>query len=113
MAEGSASEVLDVNFEVGIILPRGTPARSGVMHSMSSIPRARSHCAASFQLLTPRAERRLGGTVATFETCLEALSGVFLAGIKHRHRVDRNCYHSRSLAIGEGGGVDFRLLMEK
>jgi len=78
-----------VNFEVGIILPRGTPARSGVMHSMSSIPRARSHCAASFQFATPRADLRPGGTIGAFETGMEAFSGVFLAGIKHRIWVDR------------------------
>jgi len=42
-AEGNASEVLDVNFEDGIILPRATPAWSGVMHSTSWMPRHSSH----------------------------------------------------------------------
>src|SRR5690348_9235255 len=53
-AEGKASEVLEVNFFVGIILPRATPAWSGVMHSMSSMPRHSSQPRASFQLRTPR-----------------------------------------------------------
>ena len=53
-AEGSASDVLDVNFFDGIILPRATPAWSGVMHSMSSIPRHSSQSPTSFQFFTPR-----------------------------------------------------------
>src|SRR5690242_19972034 len=53
-AEGSASEVLEVNFFDGIILPRATPAWSGVMHSMSSMPRHSSQALASFQFFTPR-----------------------------------------------------------
>ncbi len=53
-AEGRASDVLEVNFFDGIILPRATPAWSGVMHSMSSIPRQSSQAVASFQLRTPR-----------------------------------------------------------
>ena len=53
-AEGSASEVLEVNFLDGIILPRATPAWSGVMHSMSSMPRHSSQSPTSFQFLTPR-----------------------------------------------------------
>src|SRR5689334_11914556 len=53
-ADGSASEVLEVNFFEGIILPRATPAWSGVMHSMSSMPRHSSHSSASRQFLTPR-----------------------------------------------------------
>ena len=53
-ADGSASEVLEVNFFDGIILPRATPAWSGVMHSMSSMPRHSSQAATSFQCLTPR-----------------------------------------------------------
>ena len=47
-AEGSASEVLEVNFFDGIILPRATPAWSGVMHSMSSMPRHSSQGADFF-----------------------------------------------------------------
>ena len=53
-AEGRASEVFEVNFLVGIILPRATPAWSGVMHSMSSMPRHSSQAPASFQFFTPR-----------------------------------------------------------
>ncbi len=53
-AEGSASDVLEVNFFDGIILPRATPAWSGVMHSMSSMPRHSSQSPTSFQFFTPR-----------------------------------------------------------
>nr|WP_277569154.1 hypothetical protein [Mesorhizobium ciceri] len=38
----------------GIILPRATPAWSGVMHSISSMPRHASQAPTSFQFFTPR-----------------------------------------------------------
>jgi hypothetical protein len=60
-AEGSDSEVLEVNFDDGIILPRATPAKSGVMHSMSSIPRTLSHSLAWVQFSTPRLMSRYLG----------------------------------------------------
>jgi hypothetical protein len=45
---------------------------------------------------------------------VEAFSGVFLAGMKHRICVDRSLHHNRSLAIGEGENRDrFRHMMEK
>ena len=64
-AEGRASEVLEVNFFDGIILPRATPAWSGVMHSMSSMPRHSSHSLTCFQSFTPRKflHRRVRGCV--------------------------------------------------
>ena len=80
--------MLEVNFEVGIILPRGTPARSGVMHSISSMPRAFSQRAASFQSATPRAEAGEESTVGFFArlvlllwVLLAAFMDIFLAGI--------------------------------
>ena len=72
-ADGSASEVFEVNFFDGIILPRATPAWSGVMHSMSSMPRHSSQAPDFLPVLdaalvlhesgragTPRAARRIG-----------------------------------------------------
>ncbi|MNT32840.1 hypothetical protein D3C72_1687410 [compost metagenome] len=73
-----------MNFEVGIILPRGTPARSGVMHSMSSMPRALSQAAASFQVLTPRVELMSGGMLAFFDAAPLGLSIFFFGGMSHR-----------------------------
>src|SRR5690554_5374052 len=62
--DGSASDVLEMNFFDGIILPRATPAWSGVMHSMSSMPRQSSHSVACFQSLTPREFCRNAGVRA-------------------------------------------------
>ncbi|MDK4742122.1 hypothetical protein ACXHXG_03935 [Rhizobium sp. LEGMi198b] len=45
---------------------------------------------------------------------MEAFSGVFFAGIKHRICVDRRFHHNGSLPIGEGENrSDFRHMMEK
>jgi hypothetical protein len=84
MADGSASEVFEVNFELGIILPRGTPARSGVMHSISSMPRARKNCAASFQDATPRRDPGSGGDFFEEGTFLAGFSVVFFGDMTHR-----------------------------
>ena len=54
--EGRASAEESRNLLDGIILPRTTPAKSGVMHSTSSMPRERSHNAASSIVATPRVE---------------------------------------------------------
>ncbi len=84
MAEGRASEVLEVNFDDGIILPRGTPAMSGVMHSMSSMPLMRSQSAASFQVLTPLADCRAAGTFTLLLVLVDEWAIVFLDDMKHR-----------------------------
>jgi hypothetical protein len=45
---------------------------------------------------------------------MEAFSGVFFAGIKHRICVDHRLHHNGSLPIGEGENrPDFRHMMEK
>ena len=67
-----------------IILPRGTPARSGVMHSISSMPRARSQVAASFQFETPRFDPGSGGITAFLEGAFWDLIMDFFAGMSHR-----------------------------
>ncbi len=54
--EGRASVEVSRNLADGIILPRTTPAKSGVMHSTSSMPRERSQSAASSIVATPRTE---------------------------------------------------------
>src|SRR5689334_23123990 len=82
-AEGSASEVLDVNLLDGIILPRATPAWSGVMHSMSSMPRHSSHSSASLQFLTPRRFFRNWG-VRERPARFDGRASFFRTGINHR-----------------------------
>src|SRR6478735_2592809 len=101
MADGRASDVLDVNLELGIILPRGTPARSGVMHSISSIPRALKNCAASFQFATPRRDPGSGGVFFEAGTFLAGFSVVFFGDMTHRFALILR-HNNRSLAIGEG-----------
>ncbi|WP_327212353.1 hypothetical protein U8Q06_04065 [Rhizobium beringeri] len=76
--------MFEVNFELGIILPRATPARSGVMHSMSSMPLSLSHRAASFQFATPRRDPGSGGIFFEAGTFLAGFSVVFFGDMTHR-----------------------------
>jgi hypothetical protein len=54
------------------------------MHSMSSIPRALSHCAASFQSATPREDPGSGGIFGEAGTFLAGFSVVFFGDMTHR-----------------------------
>jgi hypothetical protein len=81
-ADGSASDVFEVNFFDGIILPRATPAWSGVMHSMSSMPRHSSQALTSFQFLTPRRFFTKAGRRA--RPRLAGRTSFFPAGIIHQ-----------------------------
>lgn len=96
--------MFEVNFDDGIILPRATPARSGVMHSMSSMPRALSQVAASFQFETPRFDPGSGGMAAFLEGAFWDLIMDFFAGMSHRLVVDVG-HHSQTLAFGEGDAL--------
>jgi len=89
---------LEVNFEEGIILPRGTPARSGVMHSISSMPRHFSHSLASFQFSTPRLRSMKAGLRRGLAARTEPGWNSFLDVIEHRICLGR-VHHSR-----RGGG---------
>src|SRR5690349_16496049 len=103
-AEGSASEVLEVNFFDGIILPRATPAWSGVMHSMSSMPRHSSQALASFQFFTPRSFFRKAGVRAR-PPRLDGRTSFFSGGIIHQI-VLRISKYSRALrGKGRGGAT--------
>ncbi len=82
-AEGSASDVFEVNFFDGIILPRATPAWSGVMHSMSSMPRHSSQALTSFQFFTPRRLFTKAG-VRVRPARLDGRASFFTGGINHR-----------------------------
>jgi len=99
-----------VNFDDGIILPRGTPARSGVMHSTSSMPRARSQATASCQSRTPRNEVRTGGVGCVpvdFSTGpVEGAGDGLLRVMKHRNALIGAPSYPE---IGDwrGGGIDF------
>src|SRR5262245_4411476 len=85
-ADGSASEVFDVNFFDGIILPRAMPAWSGVMHSISSMPRHSSHSLTSFQDLTPRRFLTYPGTRVRPARPVGRVS-FFAGGIIHHGRL--------------------------
>ncbi|MCY1309002.1 hypothetical protein D9M70_590540 [compost metagenome] len=91
--------MLEVNFEVGIILPRGTPARSGVMHSTSSMPRILSQSVASFQVFTPRRECKAGGIFEVLLIFVVCWAALLLEGINHRFWL-RMTHHNHRLAIG-------------
>ena len=95
-----------MNFDDGIILPRGTPARSGVMHSISSMPRALSQLAASFQLETPRFDPGSGGMLVFLEVTLRGLFIGFFGGMSHRLVVG-GVHHTQTFPDGEGASVDF------
>ena len=82
-ADGSASEVLEVNFFDGIILPRAMPAWSGVMHSMSSMPRHSSQALTSFQFLTPRRFLTKAGVRAR-PVLLDGRASLLSGGIDHQ-----------------------------
>src|SRR5262245_39048851 len=94
-AEARASEVLEVNFFDGIILPRATPAWSGVMHSMSSMPRHSSHSSASRQFFTPRRFLTNWG-VRERPARVDGRASFLAGGINHRN-VLRIADYSRAL----------------
>ena len=77
----AASDVSVVNLDAQLNVCRGFQARSGVMHSMSSMERQASHSLASFQLRTPRRFFTCGGVRRLFGA--DFFSGVSLA-ILHR-----------------------------
>jgi hypothetical protein len=54
MEAGSVIGLPPKNFPVGMSLPRATPAWSGMMHSMSSMPRARHQERAAASSGAPR-----------------------------------------------------------
>src|SRR3982750_170272 len=100
-AEGSASEVLEVNFFDGIILPRATPAWSGVMHSISSMPRHSSQAVASFQFFTPRSFFRKAGGRARHPR-LDGQTSFFTGGIIHQIVLRISNYSRASWGKGRG-----------
>ena len=103
-AEGSASEVLEVNFFDGIILPRATPAWSGVMHSMSSMPRHSSQALTSFQFFTPRWFFTKAGVRAR-PPRLDGRTSFFAGGIIHQIGLRISEYSRAPLWKGRGAAV--------
>src|SRR5262245_18718578 len=103
-ADGSASEVLEVNFFDGIILPRATPAWSGVMHSMSSMPRHSSQSSASRQFLTPRRFFTNWGVRERPPVRVDGRASFLAGGIDHRNVLQIADYSRAPRRKGRGAG---------